>query len=137
MLSLICGIYKKDTIEFICRTETGSHTENNLMVPKGTGGSRDGLGGWDWHRHTEVYRMIGQQGPAVELRELSPIFCHHLRGERICKRMDACAGKLSRWVSSRNDHDTVNQPAFNKTLKNESKKETVSRHRCLYTDIEG
>ena len=33
-------------------------------------GARDGLGVWDGHTHTEVYGMIGQQGPAVEHREL-------------------------------------------------------------------
>ena len=37
-------------------------------------GSRNGLGIWDWYRHTEVYGMIGQWGPAVEHRELYPIF---------------------------------------------------------------
>ena len=26
---------------------------------------RDGPEGWDWHMHTEVYVMIGQEGPAV------------------------------------------------------------------------
>ena len=26
---------------------------------------RDGLGVWDWHMHTEVYGMIGQQELAV------------------------------------------------------------------------
>ena len=26
---------------------------------------RDGMGVWDWHMHTMVYGMIGQQGPAV------------------------------------------------------------------------
>ena len=37
------------------------------MVTKGDrlGGGEDGLGVWDWHMHTEVYGMIGQQGPAV------------------------------------------------------------------------
>ena len=38
------------------------------MVTKGgrwvVGGS-DALGIWDWHMHTEIYRMIGQWGPAV------------------------------------------------------------------------
>ena len=34
------------------------------------GGGWDGLGGWDWHMHTEVYGMIGQWGPGVEHREL-------------------------------------------------------------------
>ena len=33
---------------------------------KGTGcGGRDGLGVWDWHTHTEVSGMIGQQRSAV------------------------------------------------------------------------
>ena len=44
---------------------------------------------WDWHMHTEVYGMTGQQGPAVEHRELYPGFCHHLCGKRIRERMDA------------------------------------------------
>ena len=43
------------------------------MVTQGTGG-RDGLGVWDWHMHTEVYRMIGQWGPAVQHRELYQIY---------------------------------------------------------------
>ena len=25
-------------------------------------GAMDGLGVWDWHMHTEVYRMTGQWG---------------------------------------------------------------------------
>ena len=29
------------------------------------GGRRDGLWVWDWHMHTEVYGIIGQQGPVV------------------------------------------------------------------------
>ena len=32
------------------------------------GDRRDGFGVWDWHMHTEVYGMIGQQGTAVEQR---------------------------------------------------------------------
>ena len=39
--------------------------------------------------HTEVCGMIGRQGPAVEHRELYPIFCDHLcrkesEGEWMC-----------------------------------------------------
>ena len=34
------------------------------MVTK-SGGRRDALGVWDWHMHTEVYRIIGQWRPAV------------------------------------------------------------------------
>ena len=28
-------------------------------------GERDGLGVWDWHKHTDAYGVIGQGGPAV------------------------------------------------------------------------
>ena len=38
----------------------------------------DGLGALDWHLHTVVYGMTGQQGPAVAHRELYATFCHHL-----------------------------------------------------------
>ena len=47
------------------------------------GSGRDGLGVWDWHRHTEVHGMIDQWGPAVEHRELCPVFCDNLHGKRI------------------------------------------------------
>ena len=62
------GILKKDTNEFICRTEMDSQTlKTNLKLPNGTGGwgGRDGQGVWNWHMHTEVYGMIGHWGPAV------------------------------------------------------------------------
>ena len=74
---------KKDTNELICRTEANSQTLKNLWLLKGTGGGRDGMGVWDWQMHSEVYEMIGQQGPAVWHRELSPIFCDNLCGKRI------------------------------------------------------
>ena len=44
---------------------------------------RDGLGVWVWHMHTVAYGMIGQQGPAVEPRELHPVFSDNLCGESI------------------------------------------------------
>ena len=44
---------------------------------------RDGLGVWDWHMHAEVYGMVEKQGPAVEHREPSPVFCASLCGKRI------------------------------------------------------
>ena len=64
-----------------------THFEN-LVVTKGDRwgvgwGGRNGPGGWDWHVHTEVCGMTGQWGPAVEHRELHPIFCNDLCGERI------------------------------------------------------
>ena len=39
--------------------------------------------GFGTDMHTEVYGMIGQWGPAVQNRELYPIFCNNLYGERI------------------------------------------------------
>ena len=82
---------KKDTNEFICRTETDSQTlKANLWLPNGTIRGRYGLGVWNWHMHTVVYGMDGQWGTSVEHRELYPIFCDNLCGKRIQKRMDAC-----------------------------------------------
>ena len=40
--------------------------------------------------HAEVYGMTDQQGPAVEHRELYPIFCGNPCGKRIWKRMNVC-----------------------------------------------
>ena len=37
----------------------------NLCLPKGRGGGRDKLGVWDLHRHTTIYKIDNQQGPAV------------------------------------------------------------------------
>ena len=40
--------------------------EDKLMVTKGDKWmGRDGLGVWDWHVHTVVYGMTGQQEPIV------------------------------------------------------------------------
>ena len=56
MISLIGGIFKKDTNEFIFRTVTDSWTlKTNLCLPKGTGGRGDGSGVWDWHMHIIAY----------------------------------------------------------------------------------
>ena len=46
------------TNELICRTKMDSQiSQTNLKATGGRG--KDGLGVWDWHRHTEVYGMIG------------------------------------------------------------------------------
>ena len=37
----------------------------------------------DWHVYTMVHGMDGQWGPAVQHRELYPIFCNNLYGKRI------------------------------------------------------
>ena len=47
------------------------------MVTKG----KDELQLWDWHMHTEVHGMTGQQGLAVQHREFYPIFCENLCGK--------------------------------------------------------
>ena len=75
MILVICGIYKKDTNELICRTETDSQTLKNSWLPKGTcAEGRDGLGfGIGICTLSEVYEMIGQWVPAVWHRELYPI----------------------------------------------------------------
>ena len=44
--------------------------ENKLMVTKGDRWG-DALGFWNWHRHSEVYRMTGQWAPPVWHGELS------------------------------------------------------------------
>ena len=47
------------------------------------GGGMDGLEVWDWHMHTELYGITGQRGPAVDHRELYPVFCDDLCGRRL------------------------------------------------------
>lgn len=63
---------KKDANGLICRTEIDLQTLKNLTVRV-----------WDWPMHTEIHGPVGQRGPAVEHRELSPVFCDHLCGKRI------------------------------------------------------
>ena len=41
---------------------------------------RDGLGVLDWHGYTAVYGMDGQQGSAVQHREIYSVFCDHRHG---------------------------------------------------------
>ena len=55
------------------------------LVTQGDSGAGvgDGEGGCDWHVHTEVYGRTGQRGPALEHRELHPVFCDHLCGKRV------------------------------------------------------
>ena len=56
---------KKDRNELAEQKQTHRFLTTNSWLPKGPGGGRNGLGGWDWHMHTEVYGMIGQWGPAI------------------------------------------------------------------------
>jgi len=55
------SLKKEDKL--ICKTETDSQAMKILWLPKGIGGAGDGLGVWDWHRHTEVYGMVNRDLP--------------------------------------------------------------------------
>ena len=56
---------KMDTNKPMCKTETVSQTlKITYYFSKGTGAGGV-LGVWNWHRHTMIYGMIVQQGPAV------------------------------------------------------------------------
>ena len=68
--------------------------KDKLMVTKGDRWGRDRLGVQDWHMHTEVYGMTGQEAPAIQHRELYLIFCDNFCGKRtdvcICKTESLC-----------------------------------------------
>ena len=48
------------------------------------------MGVWDWHIYISIFKIVNQQGPAVEHRELCSVFCNNLNGKRIWKRIDTC-----------------------------------------------
>ena len=79
-----CGPKKKKKTKKKERKETYGYLTGQV-------GESDGLGLWDWHMHTEVYGMTGQKGPAVQHRELYPVFCDALCGERVWERTGVCA----------------------------------------------
>ena len=58
------NLKKKDANELICRTKTDSEFVTNKLMDT-DGWKRNGLGVCNWHMHTEIYGMIGQQGLAV------------------------------------------------------------------------
>ena len=60
--------------------------ENQLRVTKGDRWGEGWTVVWDGHTHTELYGMVGQQGPAVQHRELSPIFYDHSHGKKNLKK---------------------------------------------------
>ena len=68
---------KTDTNKIIYKIKTDSQTlKTNLGLPKGTGwGGEEWTGVWDWHMNIVVYGMTGQQGPAIQHRELYSVFC--------------------------------------------------------------
>ena len=80
-----------------CQQSTRVQSLASVTGPLGLWGSssissplpnKSDLLGWNWHVRTEVYGVTGQRGPAVQHRELYPIFRHHLCGKRIWKRID-------------------------------------------------
>ena len=67
----------------ICRTEIGSQAlKTNLWLPKGA--VVKGEMGWGFGSGicTLVYGMIGKWGPAVQHRDLYPVFCDGPYGKR-------------------------------------------------------
>ena len=63
-----------------------------------------------------------------EHRELYPIFCDGLCGEKIWKRMDVCTCITESLLYSRNYQNTVNQLYFNKTFSKMKKKNYLAQN---------
>ena len=69
---------KKDTNEFIYKTERGSQTyRTNLWLLGRREGDR--LGAWDGHVNTAMVKLDNQQGPTAQHRECCTIFCNNLK----------------------------------------------------------
>ena len=73
---------KKKRNELIYKTAAHSDFKNKLIVTKEDRLRRDELGVWSWRMNTIVYRMDGKQGPAVQHKELCPIFCDDRYGKK-------------------------------------------------------
>ena len=78
----------KKQIQIILFTKETHRLQKQTMVTKGERGR--GLGAWDWHMHTVVCGMDGQQGPAVQTGKSTYYSVITYRGEEIRKRMDVC-----------------------------------------------
>ena len=61
-MTYMWNLKKNDTNELICRTDSQTW-KTNLTVT--TADSQGGHGLRVWHRHTVVYGMTGQEGPAI------------------------------------------------------------------------
>ena len=73
---------KSDTI-YLQNRNTFTGFQSKLMVTKGERRGRGAgmdWGIWDWPMHTIVCGVDGQWGPAIEHRELYPVFCDNLYG---------------------------------------------------------
>ena len=65
MISLMCGLWKSDANELICKTETDSQIYKTFSYQRGKVGVRDKLGDLDQDIHTTIYKIDHQQGPTV------------------------------------------------------------------------
>ena len=74
---------KYGTSDPIFKTETD--IENRLVVAKGRGWRRDGVGGCGWQMQTTVHGG-DKQGPTVSHRELYSMFCDKTITEKNIKR---------------------------------------------------
>ena len=100
---------------FAEQKQTHTFWKQTYGYQRGKGGWRDGLGVWDWHKHTAVCGMIGQWGPVVQHRELCPILCDNLYGKRTWKIVDVYTCNWITLSYSSNYRNIVNQIYFNKT----------------------
>ena len=91
----------------ICRAEIGSQAlKTNLWLPKGTVVKGEMGWGFGCGICTLVYGMIGKWGPAVQHRDLYPVFCDGLYGKRSWKN-NRCM-YMYNWITllySRNYHN--------------------------------
>ena len=124
-ISLICGIFKKDTNELICRAETDSQTLKTLRLPSGWG--RDG-----WEVGIGMCtRGIWNDWPVgaccIAQRTLPSILWSSTWDKN--RKENACV-HMYNWITSlysRNDHNTINQLYFNETIKLKKKISLLTR----------
>ena len=118
MISFICVIWKKDTNELICRTETDSQTLKNLWLPKGTGWGR---GGMDWGCGIGTCTLR-----CVEWLTNRDLLYNTENSKEYCVIIYVGKESEREWMYvhynsiillySRNYHNTVNQLSFSKAL---------------------
>ena len=80
--SLYAESLKRDTNELNYRINR--RTDLGWVV------GRDRLGIWNWHVHTDIFKIYNQQGPTVWHVELCLVFCNNLSGKIIQKGIDTC-----------------------------------------------
>ena len=112
----ICGILKKWYKRTYLKNRNRLTVFEKCMVTKwGKCGGREMDWGFGIHICTLVaYGTIGQQGSAVQNRELYSVFCDNLCGKKICKRIDVCI-----WLGHFVIQQKLSQPCkLNTSMKN-------------------